>query len=129
MYDNSMIVPEECKNIRQDGKITGFQIGVRIPYYRGIVLSLLGDTKLSVDGQLIPREKITLTVTGGSLPLVGVDDEPVIKWEFGEVGILSILQPDGLPAGEHRLELFQHVRTPYIPGGVAGEDTKIVHFS
>ena len=129
MYDNCMIVAEEFKNIGQGEKITGFQIGMRIPYYRGVVLSLLDETRLTVDGKLIPQEQITLTISGKTLPLTDLERDPVTKWEFGDVGILTIQQPGGLPAGEHKLELHQHVRTPYIPGGVAGEDAKVLNLS
>ena len=126
MYDKAMIVGEEFKNITSGDKVTGFQIGMRIPYYRGVVLSLLDDTRLKVDGELIPQDQIALTISGKTLPIADTSDDPVTKWEFGDVGILTINKPGGLPAGKHTLELYQHVRTPYIPGGVAGEDEKIL---
>ena len=102
MYDNCMIVEEEFKNITQGNKVTGFQIGMRIPYYRGVVLSLLDETRLTVDGELIPQEQIMLTISGKTLPLMHLEDDPVTKWEFGDVGILTVNQPGGLPVGEHR---------------------------
>jgi hypothetical protein len=129
MYDNCIIVGEEFKNVTRGEKVTGFQIGMRIPYYRGVVLSLLDETRLSVDGKLIPREQIVLTISRKTLPLADLENDPVTKWEFGDVGILTVNLPGGLPAGEHKLELFQHVRTPYIPGGVAGEDVKVLNLS
>ena len=127
MYDNCMIVGDEFKNVSQGGKVVGFQIGMRIPYYRGVVLSLLDETTLTIDDELIPQEKIVLTISGRTLPLMELENDPVTKWEFGDVGILTISLPGGLPVGEHKLELFQHVRTPYIPGGVAGEDLKVLN--
>ena len=129
MYDNFMIVGEEFKNVTRDDKVIGFQIGMRIPYYRGVVLSLLDETRLTVDGELIPQEQIVLTISGKSLPLMDLENDPVTKWEFGDVGILTVNRPGGLPVGEHKLELYQHVRTPYIPGGVAGEDVKVLNLS
>lgn len=126
MYDKAMIFGAEFKNVSQGNTVTGFQIGMRIPYYRGVVLSLLDDTRLTVDGVLIPHEQITLTISGKTLPLTELADDPITKWEFGDIGILTVSKPGGLPAGQHKLELYQHVRTPYIPGGVAGEDTKLL---
>jgi hypothetical protein len=126
MYDKYVIVAEEFKNVFRDGKIVGFQVGERIPYYRGVVLSLLGETRLTVDGELIPRDKITLTVSGKTLPLSNAENEPVVKWEFGDVGILTVDQPGGLKPGPHKLVLYQHVKTPYIPRGVAATDEKVL---
>ena len=126
MYDQYMIVGEEFKNVTRDGKIVGFQIGERLPYYRGVVLSLLGETKLTVDDEWIPPEKIMLTVSGKTLPLTEADNEPVVKWEFGDVGILTIDKPGGLMSGQHTLTLYQRVKTPYIPNGVAATDKKVL---
>ena len=126
MYDQYVIVGEEFKNVVKDGKIIGFQIGERLPYYRGVVLSLLGETKLTVDGELISPEKIMLTVSGKTLPLTEAENEPVVKWEFGDVGILTIDKPGGLAPGKHKVTLYQHVKTPYIPNGVAATDEKVL---
>ena len=127
MYDKYVIVGEEFKNVVRDGKVIGFQVGERIPYYRGVVLSLLGETRLTVDGELIPREKITLTISEKTLPLSEAENEPVVKWEFGDVGILTVDKPGGLKPGPHTVVLYQHVRTPYIPRGVAATDEKILN--
>jgi hypothetical protein len=129
MYDNCMIVAEEVKNISQGGKVTGFQLGERIPYYRGVVLSLLDGTRLVVDGEPIPPEQISLTISGKTQPLTELENDPVTKWEFGDVGILTVQKPGGLSAGPHTFQLYQHVRTPYIPGGVAGRDEKVLTIS
>jgi hypothetical protein len=126
MYDQYVIVGEEFKNVIRDGKVVGFQIGERLPYYRGVVLSLLGATKLTVDGELIHPEKILLTINGKTLPLTEVENEPVVKWEFGDVGILTVDKPGGLTPGKHKVTLYQHVKTPYIPNGVAATDEKVL---
>ncbi len=126
MYDQYVIVGEEFKNVVRDGQVIGFQLGERLPYYRGVVLSLLGETRLTVDGEPIPLDKISLTVNGKTLPLTEAENEPVVKWEFGDVGILTIDQPGGLVPGEHTITLYQRVKTPYIPNGVAATDRKVL---
>lgn len=126
MYDSYMIVGEEFKNVAQDGEVIGFQLGMRLPYYRGIVLSLLGNTDLSVDGEVFPRELISVTVGGRTFPLVDVENEPVAKWEFGEVGILTVRKQGGLLPGHHTVDLHQHLRISYVPMGFSGADTKVL---
>ncbi len=124
MYDKAIIVGEEFKNVKDGEMVSGFQVGMRIPYYRGVVLSLLDKTRLTIDGELIPHDQISLTISGKTLPLAELENDPVTKWEFGDVGILTVRKPGGLSAGTHIVVLYQHVRTPYIPGGVGGEDQK-----
>lgn len=126
MYDHYMIVGEEFKNITQDGQAKGFQVGMRLPYYRGIVLSLIGNTDLIVDGEAMPRDRMTVTISGKTLPLSELENESVVKWEFGDVGILTVDFPGGLQPGEHTLELHQHLKISYVPVGFSGADKKVL---
>jgi hypothetical protein len=124
MYDNSMIVGEQFKNVVQGGEVIGYQLGMRLPYYRGIVLSLVGKTDLCVDGDAVPQDALTVTVGGKAFPLARLEDEPFAKWEFGEVGILTVRKQGGLAPGKHTVNLRQHLKISYVPTGFSGEDTK-----
>jgi hypothetical protein len=129
MYDKYMIVGEAFKNVESGGKVTGFQVGVRLPYYRGIVLSLVGETTLMVDGERIPAERMTVTVGGKTVPMTELENEPVAKWEFGEVGIVTVDKPGGLAAGEHAVDLKQHLKISYVPVGFTGFDSKTLRLA
>lgn len=124
MYDKYMIVAEAFRNVQKDGVVTGFQLGERLPYYRGVVLSLVGETTLVVDGERIPAEKMTVTVGGKTFPMSELESEPVAKWEFGEVGTITVDKPGGLSPGEHTIELKQHLKISYVPVGFTGFDSK-----
>lgn len=126
MYDSYMIVGDEFKNVVQDGKIAGFQLGIRLCYYRGIVLSLIGDIGLTVDGEEIPPEAITVTVGGKIFPISDLENQPVAKWEFGEVGILTVKRPGGLKPGPHTVNLREHLKISYVPMGFSGADAKVL---
>ncbi len=128
MFDKYLIVGEVFRNVEQEGKVTGFQIGIRLPYYRGVVLSLLGDTDLTVDGERFAPEQITLTINGHNFRLSEIKNETEEKWEFGDVGILTVDKPGGLAPGEHTVELRQHMVISYILSfggkGFFGQDSK-----
>lgn len=126
MFDKYMIVGEEFKNIEKDGKTTGFQFGMRLPYYRGVVLSLLGETILLVDGEKIPADQMTVTLHNGTVSFDKFVDDPSIKWEFGEIGIVKVEKPGGLKAGEHKIEIRQHMEISYTPSGFWGRDEKVL---
>lgn len=126
MYDSYMIVGEEFKNVVQDGKITGFQLGMRLCYYRGIVLSLIGDVGLTVDGEEFSKDAMTVTVGGKTFPYEDLENQPVAKWEFGEVGILTVKKPGGLKPGPHTVNLREHLKISYVPMGFSGADAKIL---
>ncbi|MFN2152538.1 MAG: DUF6379 domain-containing protein, partial [Anaerolineales bacterium] len=60
----------------------------------------------------------------GTFPKTQFEDEPVEKWEFGEVGIVKVAKPGGLKPGEHKVEIDQNMKISYVPGGFWGSDTK-----
>ena len=126
MYDRYMIVSEEFKNVSENGVVIGFQLGLRLPYYRGVVLSLVGETDLSVDNEAYSPEQITVTLRGSTYQLTELENEPEVKWEFGETGILTVKKPGGLLPGEHKVELGQHMKISYVPWGFRGHDSKVL---
>src|SRR3954468_577792 len=96
MFDKYIIVGEEFKNVEQGGNVTGFQIGERLPYYRGIVLSIIGPTDLAIDGEHYSPDQISVTLHGKTYRLNELEDITTDRWEFGEVGILTVEKAGGL---------------------------------
>ena len=47
------------RNIVENGEVTGFQLKIRLPYYRGVFLSQLRPGTLTVDGEVLTKEQIT----------------------------------------------------------------------
>jgi hypothetical protein len=129
MHDNFMIVGEEFRNVEKDGQITGFQIGARLPYYRGIPLALFGGLDLTVDGERFSRDQITVTVHGNTYTLDQMETEIEDRWEFGEVAIITVRKPGGLRPGEHKVELKELVLMTYVPEGFSGQDAKVLQLA
>jgi len=129
MFDKYMIVGEEFKNVEQDGKVTGFQIGERLPYYRGVVLSIIGPTDLAVDGEHYSPDQMTVTLHGKTYRLNELEDITDDRWEFGEVGILTVEKPGGLAPGEHKVDLAQKMNIAYVPHGFTGHDAKTLNLA
>jgi hypothetical protein len=102
---------------------------MRLPYYRGIVLSLIGKSDLTVDGEAVPGDQMTVTISGKTFPLADLENEPSVKWEFGDVGILNVKKPGGLQAGDHTVQLNQHLKISYVPMGFSGSDIKVLRIA
>ena len=67
-------------------------------------LSRMTEMDITVDGEKVPADQVTLTLNGKSYPLSRLEDESVDKWEFGNIGTLTITKPGGLKPGEHQVE-------------------------
>lgn len=115
MFEKYMIVEDDVENIVDNGKITGFKFGARLPYYRGIALSLVEDIAVSVDGVDVPKENIRFSAHGNTYSLNEMETATEDRWNMGEVAYIMVQQEGGLPEGEHKIFLLLNMRIAYLP--------------
>lgn len=126
MFDKYIIVEDGFKNVVENGEVTGFQFGARLPYYRGLGLSMVENLAITVDGEAVPREAIRVTLHGNTYSLDEMETEYEDRWEMGEVGTVIVRRPGGLAPGEHTIELVDYLRISYLPFTLTGRDTKVL---
>jgi hypothetical protein len=88
---------------------------MRLPYYRGQVLSAVEDIALTVDGNKVPREDVRFTVRGKTWTLDQLETTYDERWEFGEVARVSVRHPGGLAGGRHSVTAAVQLRISYLP--------------
>jgi Domain of unknown function (DUF6379) len=110
MFEKYMIVPEMAKNTE-----TGFQFGARLPYYRGISLSMVEEIVVTVDGVILPQNVVDITVHGNKYNLEKRENETTDRWEMGEIAVLTVKKDGGLSNGEHKIQLMLNLRIAYLP--------------
>jgi hypothetical protein len=115
MFEKYMIVAEQARNTVENDTVTGFRFGARLPYYRGLGLSMVQDIGVTVDGEAVPREALRLTVHGNTYSLAEMEVEPEDRWEMGEVAEVHVSRPGGLAPGTHTLGLMVDLRISYLP--------------
>ena len=119
MMDNKMIVDGSLENV--DG---GFAFQGRLPYYRGLGLSMVEDILVSVDGEAVPREDIRFSVRGKTYTLDEMETVYDDRWNFGEKAKIIVLKSGGLTPGEHRVEFATRLRISYLPMVPTTRDAK-----
>jgi hypothetical protein len=110
MYEKYMIVPELAKKTEK-----GFEIGARLPYYRGVSLSMVEEIEVTLDGETLPQNDVSILINGKTYNLEQRENELDDRWEMGEVATLAIAKSGELPAGEHKLGLKIILRIGYMP--------------
>jgi len=110
MYDKHIIYPDSLRN---DGD-AGWRVGVRLPYYRGQVLSAVEDIALTVDGEKVPRDDVRFTVRGRTWTLDELETTYDERWEFGEVADVSV-PGCSLAPGKHTVTAAVQLRISYLP--------------
>ncbi len=124
MFDKYMIVEDGFRNVSQNGKVIGFQVNTRLPYYRGLGVSMVEDVSVTIDGETFPRDAVTVVLRGRPMTLDAMETDYRERWEFGEIGTVLVRRSGGLAPGKHRIELTDRLRISYLPFPLIGRDSK-----
>jgi hypothetical protein len=124
MFDKYTICEEGFRNVVRDGEVVGFELSIRIAYYRGLRLSMVEGFEVTADGETFPVERNLFTAGGRSYSYEEMEREPTGRWEFGEKATLFVPKPGGLAPGKHTIRVIQKLRISYSPMTVVGDDTK-----
>jgi hypothetical protein len=129
MFEKYMICEQDFRNVIEAGQITGFQFNARLPYYRGLGISMIEDLSVTVDALRFPRESLKVTIHGNTYTLDEMEQEYEDRWEFGEEGIVSVQKPGGLTPGLHKIEMEDTLRISYLPFLLTGKDNKVLELA
>ncbi len=115
-FGNSIVCDQGFKNVFEDGKAIGFQVRVRISYYRGIPVSLLEGYEIVVDDETYTNKDISFSLDGEKFyTMEELGYHPELRWEFGDKAYLHIAKPGGLKRGLHTVKVTQYINVPYLP--------------
>lgn len=112
MFDNKVIVEDSLSNL-VDG--SGFSVLARLPYYRGLGLSMVEDISVSVDGEEFTRDSVLFSVRGKTWTQQEMENEYSDRWNFGEKATIVVKKDGGLNAGTHDLKVSVRMRVSYLP--------------
>jgi len=123
MFDKYILCENSLRTRVENGEPKGFSLEVRLPYYRALGLSMVEQIALTIDGEPVAPERMTLCVADGRFALAQLGGAHDANWGFGEVARLEV---DGVPpaAGEHEVQIEQHLRISYLPFTLIGKDRK-----
>lgn len=102
MFDDEPVQQLGFKNVYRNGKAIGFQILHRDGNYRGLWLSQMS-WSVMVDGELFPREAITLTLKGKTYTLDEAEQSPTVHWGKFDLMQINVAKPGGLKMGVHKV--------------------------
>jgi hypothetical protein len=112
--DKHIVGTEGFRNLEVNGRVLGFQVTVRLSYYRALPLSCVEEVHLFVDGVEVPRQDITLCLNDKRFTLDLLRDLYSEWWSIIADGVLEVARPGGLSAGAHEVEIRLVCRSPYM---------------
>ena len=97
-------VPGTLANVTcpKTGKVVGFKFGVRLPRYRGNMLSLVNGYYVNVDGVEYPQSALKLEINGK--PPRSFEEIKTAVWEhwnYQDTAYLYVEKEGGLAPGKH----------------------------
>jgi len=119
MFDDKMIVTDSLENVEE-----GFAFQARLPYYRGLGLSMVEEVAVTVDGEVVPRSDVSLELRGRRWTLDEMETEYGDRWNFGEKARVIVRRAQPLSPGKHRIELAERLRISYLPFVPTTKDAK-----
>ena len=96
----------------------GFEIKVRLNWYRSLPLSCIENIRLSVDSEDIAPEDISFGINTHSYPLKDMADLSGETWYVQDSAVLQVKESGKVASGEtHTIEAEITLRAPYIMVG------------
>jgi hypothetical protein len=121
MMDNKMIVEGSLERTTD-----GFSFLGRLPYYRGLGLSMIEDIAVTIDGETIARDAVRFAVRGKTYTLDQMETVYDDRWNFGEKAQISALTDQALAPGEHTVTFAVRMRVSYLPFVPTTRDSKVL---
>lgn len=125
MFDNKVIVENSLTRVTSaEAGFDGVSVLARLPYYRGLGLSMVENIAVTVDDKVVAREDTLFSVRGNIWTLDEMETEYGDRWNFGEKAKVLVKLPEGLDDGEHDISVAITMRVSYLPFVPTTKDTK-----
>jgi hypothetical protein len=110
IFSQSLICEPESRASAQ-----GVELGVRLPWYRSLPVSVVEVAELSVDGRAVPVADIRFGINGKTFTLDQLPNLTGEVWFVLDSAIITArIALD--PAVPHEVALHLNLYPPYIPG-------------
>ncbi len=116
LLERDLIQSVGFRNVREGDRITGFQLRLRMPSYRGMAASLIDGVAVRV-GDLVdvPADVPLWTLQGRTHTRAELWESDDLRWPLEDAAIITVPHEGGLPDGVHEVSIELRLRMSYIP--------------
>lgn len=115
MLERECIQSRGFRNIMAGENVIGFEVAIRLTYYRGVWLSQLRPATVIVDGETFSGSQIAWRIGGKTYEqdqMAAVGD---VNWDLLEPATLFVRKAGGLSEGLHDIEVKYTYSASYMP--------------
>ena len=110
MLDPQMIQTRGFRNTAD-----GFELRLRLPYYRGVWTNLLVGASIAIDDEQFPADSIGWSINGSSFSLPELRESETARWPVDVPAVLSVPRARPLAIGFHTVSAELRLTMSYIP--------------
>jgi hypothetical protein len=110
MLDATMIQTRGFRNTPD-----GFELRLRLPYYRGLWTGLLEGAAVTVDGEAFAPEDVHWSIGEVSGSLAEITASETARWPVDVPAVLALRRSSPLSIGFHDVSVELAVQMSYIP--------------
>jgi len=110
MLDPHMIQTRGFRNAAD-----GFQLRLRLPYYRGVWTNLLVGASIAIDDERFPADAIGWSINGSTFSLPELRESATARWPVDVPAVLSVPRAGPLAIGFHTVSAELRLTMSYIP--------------
>ncbi len=107
----------------ENGTITGFQLKVKLPYYRGLWLSQIIPGDLTIDGEVFGPSDILWDFDGDTFTYEELKEINEYHWMPNRPVTWKIAKEGGLATGFHDIKLGLSFTSSYMPPFLESEES------
>jgi hypothetical protein len=112
-FEDLVIDENNFYNLKINNKVVGFNLDLRLNYYRGLPVSCLEKLSVTVDGQVIPQHLMLFCINGKKFSMEQIPQLFAEYWGINTIAQLYVYN-NGLEEGEHQVDIEMILRCPYM---------------
>ena len=124
MFEQYIVNEKGFRNVSKSGEVIGFEVQLRIPYYRGLPMSCVQNIQLKIDDELITQEQMKILVQGETFNYSEISTAINHRWGMTDTITVFVEKSGGLSEGQHKVYTFVSLRISYQPHPNEGADEK-----
>ncbi len=98
-----------------DGNRLGFEFKMKIPYYRGVALSMIDDLYVKAGEDMFPKETLSFTLDGHTYTWPQIETVTTFRWEYGQEATVFVPLEFGIFSGRPaNVEIGCSIRMSYM---------------
>lgn len=115
MLELPVIQSRGFRNVGDGTKFTGFQVPVRLDYYRGVWASQLRPATVTVGSETFRDAQVAWSIAGQVVEQADLAKRSDVHWNSMDPALLIVRKPGGLTPGLHDVAVEFTWSASYLP--------------